>query len=684
MSKKKAQARPYVSSITSNLKSPRPCGDDWSIDIGQYTLLVGANTSHKSAVIQSVELGLSGAADDVVGRHNVKDSDLLLSMAPGDELGVTLRLTDDSIGSFNVKREGGKVKRPSHTGPGGETLTHRVVKDALSGSTATKRKAFLTWAAADVTLDDVLAHLPAEMHAKYRDLAEHLGRDKDATQTLLAVAEYAGRRSRELSKERKGAESVIEEIGNQILIEPSDEDIEALRAAVQEAQVTLEEAAAAQHGLDSVELEDAKVKTQQAVGDWADVLADKQAILEAVQAAVPQAPGNMMPSLEVLNWATGQGIDSCPICSSAVGTSHIEVCRDFYDKMRIEWETSSAMATAKLDSLRDEVSDLEQVVAQWQAEATRLSAIIPVATSGISLADARDRLTALQASLSTSEIAASQWAQVVTARERVSAIELEASRYKETQKACEICIGALLNTQAESFSKRVQAYLPGDWNFGVTLYANGKETFQMGIQRDGELHAALSGAEWAALTTAVSMAVSETLLPSQPTVLIPEDRAWDGKTLASVMRGYNKFNGQVLMASTVRPIGRAPKGWTIINMDEVTASWLGEEDGLSSEEGEVVEMPEPVKSQVKTKLRKKADAPIKRAETGLIVTTRSALVLQGMGYSSEDTDKMSKETAAALITQGIAPGTVTIKGDGSYAELKAGRVFNLPPVPTGS
>ena len=58
MSKKKAQARPYVSSITSNLKSPRPCGDDWSIDIGQYTLLVGANTSHKSAVIQSVELGL--------------------------------------------------------------------------------------------------------------------------------------------------------------------------------------------------------------------------------------------------------------------------------------------------------------------------------------------------------------------------------------------------------------------------------------------------------------------------------------------------------------------------------------------------------------------------------------------------------------------------------------------------
>ena len=81
--------RPYVENVYSNLKSPRPNGDAWSIDIGPKTLLVGSNTSHKSTVVQAIELAIAGSADDIIGRSIVSDAALLLTLAPGDELGVT-------------------------------------------------------------------------------------------------------------------------------------------------------------------------------------------------------------------------------------------------------------------------------------------------------------------------------------------------------------------------------------------------------------------------------------------------------------------------------------------------------------------------------------------------------------------------------------------------------------------
>ena len=76
--------RPYVTSVYSNLKSPLPNGEAWKLDIGQKTLLVGSNTSHKSSIIQSVELAVAGSADDIFGRSAVSDAALLLTLAPGD------------------------------------------------------------------------------------------------------------------------------------------------------------------------------------------------------------------------------------------------------------------------------------------------------------------------------------------------------------------------------------------------------------------------------------------------------------------------------------------------------------------------------------------------------------------------------------------------------------------------
>ena len=50
-------------------------------------------------------------------------------------------------------------------------------------------------------------------------------------------------------------------------------------------------------------------------------------------------------------------------------------------------------------------------------------------------------------------------------------------------------------------------------------------------------------------------------------ILTPEERAYDGVTLAAVMRALSDAPGQVIITSPIKPRGRTPKGWLIIEAD---------------------------------------------------------------------------------------------------------------------
>ena len=193
----------------------------------------------------------------------------------------------------------------------------------------------------------------------------------------------------------------------------------------------------------------------------------------------------------------------------------------------------------------------------------------------------------------------------------------------------------------------------------------------MGFERDGRLHCALSGAEWATVITAVSMAVASKLDKSQPAILVPYDRAWDTRTLSAVMKGFLNFEGQVIIASTVRPMGRPPKGWTIIDMDEVSKGWV-------EPPGE----PEPKVKAAAPKTKKPTRKKV-RNEGGLSVISRSARKLEERGYSMADILTMTKETASHLIENNIEPHAVSILSDGGFEIQKVDNILpiNLPPAP---
>ena len=665
--------RPYVEHVYSNLKSPRPNGDAWSIDIGQKTLLVGSNTSHKSTIVQAVELAVAGSADDIIGRSIVSDAALLLTLAPGDELGVTAKFSDGSVANYQAIRADGKVKRPIHDGPGSQALVHRAVSAALSGSATTARKAFLEWSGGDVKREDILACLPTALHGKYGDIAQHRGRNLNETKTLIEVLNYSNGRSRELSKEIKGAELIIESIGDTIDAMPSDETMEKMRFAVSEAREVLNVSIrAANSGLTQEEKEAELERLAQQLIAWEQNTLTCEQQKKDLLAQLPHKGENVDLAIEIVNVATEHSLDQCPVCSSSVGLEHLRRCQEFYEQQVTSWEQQSKSVIDKLTEVDKAIDGSNQNRASVQSEINRVHDVAVKSKDGraVPVNEAQSRLEVAMDALGKMETVRDRWNDLTNASSRLQELAQDQQSYKALRIACDQAVGNLLAEQARSFTELVQKYLPDAWQFKIELMDGDREVFRMGFERDGRLHCALSGAEWATVITAVSMAVTSTLDESIPAIMIPYDRAWDTRTLSAVMRGFLNFEGQVIIASTVRPMGRPPKGWTIIDMDEASKGWVSPP---VEPEPDVEVLPvEPKKN------RKKV-----RNDGGLSVISRSARKLEERGYSMADILTMTKETSVHLIENNIEPHTVTVKSDGGFEIRKVDNILpiNLPPAP---
>jgi hypothetical protein len=662
--------RPFVKHVYSNLKSPRESGQPWEIELSQHTLLVGTNTSHKSSVIQSVELAVAGSADDIFGRNAVSDAALLLTLAPGDELGISGTLSDDETASFNIRREGATTKRPTHAGPGVDALVHRTVAAALSGSPASARKAFLSWSGREIKLEDVLANLPADIHGKYQDIAGHKGRGKTPVETLLEIASYAGKRQRESAKEAKGAELILESLGDTVDGCPSDDDMSKMRTAVANARSVLDTSIrAAGSGLSASARDEALKEARERYNYAMSKSMSAQKLRSEIEGSLPQKGENVDYAIQIVDVAVKHGIDACPVCSSAVGQEHLKNCQEFYQKQQVAWETQSAQKLGHMKDLNHEIESYDKQVSNYRVEIARLESIDvgDGNSQALPVSDAQSRLEAAMDALGKMEMSKSQWENLANARDRMVSMQTDVGSYKRLKLECESAVGSLLAEQTKEFSERVQKYLPSHWMFSIELLDGNKEVFRMGIMRDGKLHAALSGAEWTTIVTAISMAVTESLPKNSPAILIPEDRAWDGKTLGAVMRGFSNFKGQVLMASTIRPTGRPPKGWSVIDMDKVSDSWC-EIDEVDSEEVPVEE-----KSVSKTS--------VNHASGGFRVTTRSARILEESGFDPNQIEQMSRDTVASIIKDGLAPENVMVDEDGSYTVVRSANVLPMPPAP---
>ena len=538
MTKKKTpQPRPYITKVKSNVKAPSE--EPWEIELSQRTLIVGANASRKSAILQSIELALTGCVDDLIGRSTVKDAGMLLTMAPGDSISCNVEFDTGDQRSFAVK----KGSRAKYTAGAEDSLPLRDVREALAGSPATLRKSLLKWAAPSATLNDVLGQIPEQFHAKYRDLHEHIGKGKTPTEGLLAVYEYVDKKVRATAKELRGAQKIVEGLEQSIVDVPSEDEVQDAKDEV----ARLGAVPAVERDVDDIH--EAIQKAEAATAQWSQHL----------QTLGHTEPAEFELAAEtVLQRVIDAGMEQCPVCSSHVGAAHLNSCHQHYTN-----------ALAKVEEQRNQYEAAQQSLQTWVAELA-------------SLRDYRDMLETIEvyhtasARLDSLQSARGQWVALSSARRQCEALEQDVDGYKSLKTACDNAVAKLLGQHAGRFCVRVNAYMPKGWRFHLDM---SMKTPRVGLGVE-DFRAALSGAEWATVTAALAAVVSEGLPMNQPVVLIPEDRAFDQRTLANVMRGYARFNGQIVMASTTRPRGRPSNAWTIIDL---TKTPLCPEDAIDEE-----------------------------------------------------------------------------------------------------
>jgi hypothetical protein len=487
---------------------------------------------------------------------------------------------------------------------------------------------------------------------------------------------YANSRSREISKEIKGAELILESIGDSVDAMPSDETMSKMRFAVSEAREILDASIrAANSGMTQEEKEAELNRLAEQYNAWERNIITSEQQKKDLVGQLPQKGENVDAAISIVDVAVKHGLEQCPVCSSQVGLSHLTTCQEFYQNQVQQWEQQSQSILSKIATLDESIKSSTGNMRAVQVDIERVREVVVRSKDAraIPVNEAQSRLEVAMDALGKMEIVRERWNDLTNAQSRIKSLAADHESYRALRIACEKAVGNLLSEQTRAFTELVQKYLPDHWVFKIELMDGDREVFRMGFERDGRLHCALSGAEWATVITAVGMAVASQLGDDEPAVLVPYDRAWDTRTLSAVMRGFLNFDGQVIIASTVRPLGRPPKGWTIIDMDEVSKSWVKGPEEPEVIADEDVETPEKPK-----KTRKKV-----RNDGGLSVISRGAKKLEERGYRMADILTMTKETANHLIENNIEPHSVEINSDGGFTILKVDNILpiNLPPAP---
>jgi hypothetical protein len=265
------------------------------------------------------------------------------------------------------------------------------------------------------------------------------------------------------------------------------------------------------------------------------------------------------------------GASRCLLCESPGPFNHASLIRrkeavNAQLEHRDEWWSTYHRVEAEMLQAQDAA---EESIRAFQAAKADAEAI---QESGASLSEAKALWEGKHMAQAGLEAATSQWSNLRGQKDSIRQLKADVVNLEELVESGKQAVNRLLKTAVTRFEESTQSHLPETDVFRLVLEEAGKEVCRFGFERDGVLHTALSGAEWARLTLALACAVcdgSEALV-----VFTPEERAYDPTTLREVMAALSNAPGQVLLTSPIRHKGRLPKGWTVVEVDGPSADQI--------------------------------------------------------------------------------------------------------------
>lgn len=601
----------FIERVIGNVKG----GAD--VKIGRCTLISGPNGSGKSTVVNIIELALMGYASDIVGRPEVRKGVDLITLAPeGEPLKAEVYTTENDRAHFTIERNGpGKTKEAEHVGLADIAVVWpiREAVTALRGSTATARSFVLRHGGLSVAEDSILARFGDEQtRTLYQTLAAGVvaqaKTDLDTVDVLLGVQDAAKVAERTIKAKAKGAKEIIDQTSATLTVDfapeaekEAEDKINALNEKLANLRVARKPPPAKPAGLSKATFEakiNALVETiNKGEQHLADVAGQYQKLSEDLA-----NPGLTTPPARTIDPAQVEGVIAADgtyaFHQQHAELAHCIVCWQPWqpgsDVLAARRQTISGLLTAyreqeqkisdqaswvqtantRMQELMRQGNTLHQMNVANRAAAEAFAAQYQAAGEEeqeqlvdfseidrqinevmTQLADARKGLTEIQQTRAS-------WALVRKAQKQIIEAKRESEAAKNLAEEAGSVADALLSQGRAGFVSRVQAFLPPDDEFDVVLKDGKRSVCMFGFRRNGVLHTALSGAEWARLTIALGAAI----IPTEGRVLAiltPEERAFDADTLGEVMEALKAAPGQVILTSPVEPPSPI-EGWTML------------------------------------------------------------------------------------------------------------------------
>lgn len=561
----------YIKRIESNIKG------GCATDLGEKTLIVGSNGAGKSTITNAVSLALAGFVPDVGGKDLRKEA-ALMALAPGGEgqLTATATLSTDEMAIWSTVGTQRSAKEANVTTPSVSVgLPLEGLRSVLVDAGDAKRRDFFTRAACrHLAEKDIHGQIHGALISKYLELEKRAkqiagSRPMSAVDLHLLTAETVKQAKAAVDKDLKAATKLIESM-TATAVTATDVETAEERAAELLAQLQAfdgDRQAAMQAAQHREKLAAAVQTIQRLVGEIQAI----DARLGVIGSEQPQGAQDRQRTIAVLTALTtiaeaqaASGQPHCTLCAAPVDpqatAQRAQDVRAAAEAHLATLRETAAIDTERSDLLARRHSHMENYT-RWTTHYQQLQQTAPaVAADDAEATNARDtaRLAWQEAAQKAQRLRAQRenYQAVQTARAQRIDAEGESDVLGRLLKVCGEATETLLKGAIDGFGARVQKYLPKGDVFRLQL-----KPFKAGLERDGFIHTALSGAEWARVILAIGCVLAEDY---DLAVLIPEERAYDPTTLAAMMRAMTKAPAQILLTSPIGPKGRTPKGWTII------------------------------------------------------------------------------------------------------------------------
>ncbi len=567
----------FIKYVASNVKGGVSCV------LGPKTLIIGPNGTGKSAVVNSIELALSGKASDLAGRAEVAADAALIALAP-DRKGELFSRAVLSNGEEAVWKIGGKDKKkhlfPEKLINPEQVIALRPVRGAVIGNQETARKFFLGFSLPNLTADDVMQRIPTSLHSAYLNATLKAELNWSPVDRLLLALEHAtkeAKRGRSKAKDQKEIATVVAD-GLEPL--PTDEVVAALKSRYSNAKKALaaldQRIGAAKHA-EKLISDSAPLKNE--IDEAAQNIAKIDAMIAQADAMLAQTPtpGGQNPDaqrvialVEALAKVEAEqgGSVACPICKCTPAPGSFQQRHQTFQQFLQAEAAKVGPYNFAMEQRGQLLNSRGQWAAHQQAKMVQYQSTQAVLAQGNVQAPseaeykaAHDEVAAVDKELSRIDALKAQWSQTRKANDTANDANKDATQWDGLEESCKKAVAELMDSGVQRFMSRVQEHLPPFDKFVLALRDERKQVFNLGFARNGTLHTALSGAEWARMMIALAAVCVD---PDKLSVLIPEERAFDAKTLELVLHAFGAITSQVVITSPVAPTA-IPPGWLVVD-----------------------------------------------------------------------------------------------------------------------